>query len=138
MDESAAVVVWTVDPEGVLRFLLRHNKPFDGYDDEWTVCFGGIEEGESPKDAAIREASEEYGITEYKNILDLNYSVTWDGNNIQKKAHFFAIELADISAKIMLDEESIGYDWVVYEEAIKLMKYDDEWKALTMVRDSLS
>lgn len=35
--QKVAAIVWTIDPEGERRFLLRHNKPFDGYEDEWTI-----------------------------------------------------------------------------------------------------
>lgn len=53
--QKVAVVVWTIDQEGSRRFLLKHNKPFDGYEDEWTVTFGDIEMGENLEEAAKRE-----------------------------------------------------------------------------------
>ena len=59
------VIVWTVDPEGNPRFLLRHNKPFNGYEDEWTITFGNVEEGESVKVAAEREPKEEFGLMRF-------------------------------------------------------------------------
>lgn len=30
---KVGVIVWTVDPDGNYRFLIRHNKPFNGYED---------------------------------------------------------------------------------------------------------
>jgi len=60
--QKVAVIVWTIDPEGNRRFLLRHNKPFNGYEDEWTIAFGDIEPEENLEDAAKREASEEFGL----------------------------------------------------------------------------
>ena len=128
MDESVAVIVYTLDPEGNKRFLLRHNKPFDGYDDEWTLCFGGIEADEQPIDAAVREAQEEYGLEGPIIATDLKYSVDWqdEKTNTTKRAHFFVVKVQDISVKVVLNEESIGYDWMLIEDAVERMKYADE------------
>ena len=63
--QKVAAIVWTIDPEGNKRFLLRHNKPFDGYEDEWTITFGDIENNESLEEAAIRETREEFGISKF-------------------------------------------------------------------------
>ena len=47
MHQKVAVIIWTIDPESQIRILLRHNKPFNGYEDEWTITFGNVEEDES-------------------------------------------------------------------------------------------
>jgi subtilisin-like proprotein convertase family protein len=59
--QKVAVIVYSKDPEGNWRFLLRHNKPFNGYDDEWTVTFGTIEDNEdkkTPQSAKQKKSSE--------------------------------------------------------------------------------
>lgn len=132
--QKVAVIVWTIDPEGEKRFLLRHNKPFDGYDDEWTVTFGGVEDGEDKKDTAVREVSEEYAIRDYEEVKDLNYSVKFVSKTKgPAEAHFFAIKVKDLDVKIVLNEESIGYDWMLMRRAKKVMKYEDEVKAFDLI-----
>ena len=53
-----AVSVLPVDDAGRV-LLVRHA----GHDDEWGVLGGGVDVGESPADAAIREAREEIGVS---------------------------------------------------------------------------
>ena len=131
--QKVAVIVWTIDPEGYKRYLLRHNKPFDGYDDEWTVTFGGIEKDETKEAAAIREIFEEYSISEIEEIEDLNYKVEFEGKNGPAAAHFFAVKVKDLNIKIILNEESIGYDWMKIEEVMKVMKHKDEKKSFDLI-----
>lgn len=132
-NETVAVVVWTIDPENKKRYLLRHNKPFAGYEDEWTLCFGGVEPGEAALEAAVREVREEYGIEDYEAVQDLNYSIEWDEHGRREVARFFAVRVADISSRIVLDDESIGYDWMTLQDALNIMKYEDESKSLLLV-----
>lgn len=131
--QKVAVIVWTVDPEGQRRFLLRHNKPFNGYEDEWTVTFGGVENGETKAEAAAREIFEEYAISEVEEVKDLNYKIEFDGKNAQAEAHFFAIKVKDLDIKIILNEESIGYDWMLLPKVKEVMKYEDEKKAFELI-----
>jgi 8-oxo-dGTP pyrophosphatase MutT (NUDIX family) len=130
---KVAVIVWTVDKEGTKRFLLRHNKPFDGYNDEWTLCFGSVEDGEEYEVTAIREVYEEYGISEIEQVKNINYKVIFDTKKGHNEAHFFAIRVKDLDIKISLNEESIGYDWMKIEDAKKIMQFPDESIALDLV-----
>ena len=124
--QKVAVIVWTIDPEGNKRFLLRHNKPFNGYGDEWTIVFGGIETKEEMLQAARREMLEEFGIKDIEDIFDLGYKVEFVGKNGPAEAHFVAAQVKDINIRIVLNEESIGYDWMTIEKVLTVMQYDDE------------
>lgn len=131
--QKVAAIVWTIDPEGNRRFLLRHNKPFNGHEDEWTIIFGDIENGENPKDAAKREAAEEFSLNNFEVITDLNYKIEFEGKHGPTEAHFVAIKVKYIDAKIVLNEESIGYDWMKLEKVKKVMKHEDEKKAFDLI-----
>ena len=48
--------------EGELLLLQRDNIPTIGYPDHWTIAGGGIEEGEAPEEAALREVHEEIDV----------------------------------------------------------------------------
>ncbi|KKQ75385.1 MAG: hypothetical protein US96_C0012G0014 [Candidatus Woesebacteria bacterium GW2011_GWB1_38_5b] len=123
--QKVAVIVWAMDPEGKKRFLLRHNKPFNGYEDEWTVAFGDIEKDENMEGAAKREVFEEYGISDFEDFKDLNYKV----ENIS----FLAVKVKNLDVKITLNEESIGYDWMIYEKVMEIMKHEDEAEAFGQI-----
>ena len=130
---KVGVSVWTIDPDGNHRFLIRHNKPFNGYEDEWTIVFGNIENGESLEEAAIKEAGEEFEISSFEETKDLNYQIEFDGKHGQTEAHFVALKVRDINAQIVLNKESIGYDWVLLEKVKKIMKHEDEKKAFDLL-----
>lgn len=125
-------VLWTIDPSGNKRFLLRHNRPFDGYEDEWTICFGNIENGEDSTVAAKREAEEEFSVHGYEEIRDLGYAIEYEGKYSPTVIHFFALRVPTIDTPIHLNEESIGYDWMTLSEAKERMLHADELKALEL------
>lgn len=129
-----ASIVWTIDPEEKKRFLLRHNRPFDGYDDEWTILFGNVDEGESTKEAAVREVGEEYGIVDLENFVDLGYRLEYEDKGRATVIHFFSMKVNSIDVPIQLNSESIGYDWMTLDRAKDTMQHDDESIALGMVK----
>lgn len=131
--QKVAAIVWTIDPEGNRRFLLRHNKPFDGYDDEWTITFGDIENNENIEEAAEREASEEFGISKFEEIKNLKYKIEFEGKHGPTEAHFIALKIRNLDVPITLNEESIGYDWMLMDKVKKLMHHDDEKKAFDLI-----
>lgn len=126
---KVGVIVWTIDPEGKVRFLLRHNKPFNDYKDEWTIAFGNVEADEEEIDAARREAKEEFGVRNFLDALDLQYEVEFESKFGPTVIRFFALRVSDISTEIMLNEESIGYDWMTIDKVKEVMQYDDEKRA---------
>lgn len=136
MHQKVAVVIWAIDPKNQKRVLLRHNKPFNGYEDEWTITFGNIEIGEEMSETAIREIQEELGISK-ENILEvknLNYDIKYDSKKHGlTQIKFFGIKVKDINVKIVLNEESIGYDWKTLKEAKNIMKHADESKSLDLI-----
>lgn len=134
MKNKVGVIVFTKDPEGNYRFLLRHNKPFRGREDEWTILFGTVEELENREETVKREVGEEYGIQDIEYIINLEYSITTDDLDI----HFFAVRMKDINTKIILNEESIGYDWMLIENVKKAMKYADEKRAFDILIEKLN
>jgi 8-oxo-dGTP pyrophosphatase MutT (NUDIX family) len=130
---KVAVIVYTTDPEGTRRFLLRHNKPFNGYEDEWTVVFGSIDPGEDALAAALREAYEELGVAQYSNVSELAYTSEYIGKHGPSIVRYFAVKVANLDIRVVLNEESIGYDWVTLETAQQLMRHVEESKALTLI-----
>ncbi len=130
---KVAVIVYVTDPENTRRYLLRHNRPFGDYEDEWAIVFGAVEPGEDAQAAAIREAQEELGVADYRSIRELAYTTEYTGRHGPSIVHYYALEGQNIDMPIRLNEESIGYDWVTLERAEQLMHRRDEFKALTLI-----
>lgn len=131
--QKVAVIVWTIDPEGDKRYLLRHNKPFKGYEDEWTITFGDIEPNENLEDAAKREVSEEFGISDIEETKNLNYKIEFKGKHGPTEAHFVALKIRNLDTPISLNEESIGYDWMLLDKVKEIMKHEDEKRAFDLI-----
>jgi 8-oxo-dGTP pyrophosphatase MutT (NUDIX family) len=120
-------IVWGIDPQNNPRFLLRHNKPFDNFHkDEWAYCFGTVEANELPRVAAIREVGEEFGITTFSEVIDLQSPIKTNGRRGPRITYFFAFKVDDIELPIKLNEESIGYDWLTLDKAREIISHKDE------------
>ncbi|MCX6705621.1 MAG: NUDIX domain-containing protein, partial [Candidatus Woesebacteria bacterium] len=130
---KAGIIVWTIDPEGKPRFLIRHNRPFNGYEDEWTILFGNVETNEAEENTALRESEEEFGLSKANNVQKLNYEIEFTDKRGKTVIKFFAIRLKDIDTKIILNEESIGYDWMTITKVKEVMQHDDEKKAFDIL-----
>lgn len=104
----------------------------------WQFIAGGGELGESYKESALREFSEETGIQTCEDkLIALDAMSTVRINNFPEllstnkyviPVHCFAYP-AD-SIKITLSREHTEYRWVEYDEAMKLLNFDLDKTAL--------
>jgi len=128
------VIVWAIDPENNVRFFLRHNKPFHGHSDEWNMIFGSVEPGEALVPSVVREISEESGLTVLvDNVQDLDYSLEYTSHHDRTIIRFFAAQVDSVESKVVLNEESIGYDWAKIEEVRQRVPYGEQVKAFEKV-----
>lgn len=85
-----------VDPAG--RVLLIHERlEFGGA--HWLTPGGGVEPGEHPRDAAVREAVEEVGISaclrpDAEPVLLTRRDWSWEGIDYDQVDHFFLVRVA--------------------------------------------
>ena len=109
---------------GALEILILKPNPEPGRYTDYYVVTGGIEKGETSEQAALREASEEIGITPIR-LIDLNHTIRYQDHITAKKytEHCFAAEVDD--SKIILNEEHIGYKWVSPEDFVRTIWWED-------------
>jgi 8-oxo-dGTP pyrophosphatase MutT (NUDIX family) len=91
-------------------FMIQHRN----YEQYWTCPKGRVEEGESPEETAIRELTEETGLTVHRFLQNepLLEEFYWTNNGkIQlKRIHFF---VAEVKGHVQIQHEEIVHgEWV--------------------------
>lgn len=97
----------------------------------WGLAKGGIEEGETKEDAAIREVREETGLTAEieADLGDTKYMYVWDDLRIRKTVHFFLMR-ATGGDPADRDDEMEDVQWFPLERALKRAAYRGEREVL--------
>ena len=133
---KVAVVVYATDPQGNRRILMRHNSSYDGkHPDEWTFVWGTVEENETFENCATREVLEELSISKFESVIKLEHSTEFVGTRGKNIAFFFAMEVNDINIPIKLNNESIGYDWMLLKNAKEIMIHENDKVVFDLVKE---
>ncbi len=103
----------------------------------WHLVSGGVETGEQPREAAVRELEEETGLTQLVRFealpLELGYrrpDETWI------TLHPFVVE-APSGWEPILNEEHVEYRWCSEAVALELLEYPEPREALEHVARGL-
>ena len=113
------------------RFLVLHRTlGWSG----WEFPKGGVNAGETEKEAVLREVKEETGL-DAKITKKLPLIIRYDYPDDYRKKYGAdkteqSVFLLRANGKIKLSEEHDDYKWLSYEEARNILKYDDQKKAL--------
>ena len=93
----------------------------------WGLAKGGIEEGETLEDAAVREVREETGIAAEieASLGDTRYFYVWETTRIRKTVHFFLMRATDGDPEPR-DDEMEEIRWFPLERALKRAAYRGE------------
>jgi diadenosine hexaphosphate hydrolase (ATP-forming) len=101
----------------------------------WTFPKGHLEEGESPRETALREVEEEtgYRCRILRRLLLVRYAFRREGRLIRKKVQWYWMEpgfkVGDPDAA-----EVDKAQWVSFEKAEKMVRYPSDFELLTVTR----
>jgi 8-oxo-dGTP pyrophosphatase MutT (NUDIX family) len=123
---SAGGVVYRRGDDGSLEILLASRRTRRG-DLAWGLAKGGIEDGESNEDAAIREVREETGIVAQieGSLGETKYFYVWEDVRIRKTVHFFLMRAVGGDTEDR-DDEMEEIRWFPMERALKRAAYRGE------------
>jgi 8-oxo-dGTP pyrophosphatase MutT (NUDIX family) len=129
--EEVLLVIYRPGPSFLV--LLRSPESH-GY---WHLVAGGIEEGEAPDAAALRELGEETGLTqpvEFAPIaLELGYRSM---NDAWVTLHAYSVQVT-ADWEPVLNEEHVEYRWCSELQAEELLEYPEPLDALRQVARKL-
>lgn len=109
---AKAVVIYK---EKIL-LILRDNNPNIAYPNTWNTPGGGIEEGETPEEALVRELQEEIGLAPSL-VINLGTTTYTDDSIV----HRFYVPVTNSEfPSIHLGHEGQKIDWFTFEELLTL------------------
>jgi bis(5'-nucleosidyl)-tetraphosphatase len=127
-DEAFGVIPILRKDDNTLYLLIQHNAG------HWAFPKGHAEKGESDIEAALRELSEETGITDVEldtqRFFEERYVKTFRGDArrlVRKTVRYYIGSVASTRVKIQ-DDEIQDHRWVTSIEARKLITYSESRK----------
>lgn len=128
VDETSAGILLFREESGKKLVLLLHYP--SGH---WDFIKGRIEKGESPREAALREAREETGITDIEFIDGyeerIQYRYQYDGRTVHKEVIFFLARTS--TSEVTVSDEHLDFTWLDFDEAYKKTTYQNAKGLLT-------
>ena len=128
IEETSAGIVLFRKEDSKILFLLLHYP--SGH---WDFVKGKIEEGESTRETAIREAKEETGIidiTFLENFEEwIKYDFQYQGELVHKKVVFFLAETK--TKEVRISHEHLDYTWMDYNTSMEKTTFDNAKTVLT-------
>jgi 8-oxo-dGTP pyrophosphatase MutT (NUDIX family) len=130
-ETSAGGVVYRLVEGTPLYLLIR-----DSYRN-WGFPKGHVEEGEAPDDAALREVTEETGLTDLAmrgRIETIDWHFRFRGKLIHKVCHFYLMETLESSTSPQRTEGITACRWLPFGEAEELISYANARDVLRKAR----
>jgi dATP pyrophosphohydrolase len=118
------VIIFKLINNEPLFLLLKRNALKGGF---WQGVTGGVKLEEKIEDAMKREVFEETGITQWVRKMDNVHYFEYDTGFIEygiMKEYVFALEIYS-DQNIKMSDEHTEMRWCNLEEALKLLKYDN-------------
>lgn len=113
--------------------LLKRTEERGGF---WNVVNGTLEESESIDDCRKRELFEEAGIKSILSWSDEINRFNFDYKGKIMTVMVFAAQVAE-DQDVAINSEHTEYKWVSFDEAIEMMRFEDDKKGLRICRKRL-
>jgi 8-oxo-dGTP pyrophosphatase MutT (NUDIX family) len=130
MEISSGIIVFRKKSNKRLYLLLHYQ--FKG--DYWDFPRGNLKDNETSEQAAIRETREETGLSEdeLKIMEGFEEKVKWFYKLHNKPiSKYVTYLLAETKKKeIKISKEHAGFKWLVFEDALRLLRYNNSKKLL--------
>ncbi|HEY7232556.1 MAG TPA: NUDIX hydrolase [Gemmatimonadaceae bacterium] len=130
-ETSAGGIVYRVVDGSPVYLLIR-----DSYRN-WGFPKGHVEDGELPDAAALREVSEETGLSDLL-VRGLVQTIDWHfrfrGKLIHKICHFYLMETAESTTSPQRTEGITACRWLPFSEAEELISYANARDVLRKAR----
>ncbi len=134
LETSSGGVVFRMFDDGARFLLIR-----DPYEN-WGLPKGHLEGGETPVEAALREVTEETGLSELR-VVDQLPTIDWyfrdRGKLVHKFCHFFLIECVAGEPVPQLDEGISECIWRNLDEALTTVSYANAREVLRAAGERL-
>ena len=117
----AGGIVYRLDHHRVRYLLVRAKKDLL---DEWLLPKGHIEDGETPRDAALREVREETGIV--ARVLSLVGSTQFKMPSEDVYVKYYLMQMRSKTRP----SEMRRSDWFLFEEALEKLTHDENKRLL--------
>lgn len=137
-EPTAGGIVWRRSESGAIEILLIADAK-----DRWTIPKGHIEEGETAKEAAEREISEETGLPSVKMgpwLGKINFRYRRQHSLVLMTTEIFLVEAVGDTNAIKPEEWMRGIKWLPANDALDKIEYEDIGKiillALKKIRQS--
>ena len=129
-----------VDPVA-LQILLHHHRRLG----RWLQMGGHVDQGESPLNAALREAREESGLRTLTPLVsepfDIDVHVIPEAKGEPQHLHFdirFLFAASRLDDVTLAEEESVDLAWLDFDEAEARMNEEASTRALGKIRRHLT
>lgn len=131
-----ALVLPYRERDGRYEFAIFNRADSDA--DFWQGISGGVEDDETPLQAAVRESAEEGGIPADASFTSLDTISSIPADNFRGHGwgpdvyvvheHTFAVDVT--GREITLSDEHTEYRWLPYDDAVRLLKHRSNRVAL--------
>ena len=128
-----SIEAWIFRPEDGEILLLKVEAEKVSF---WQPITGGIESGESPEEACLREIKEETGLLLHRsNLMELgNFTVKIDENlSIHKNLFLVLTE----QKEIQISDEHVGSQWVALDKVSSQLYWPSNQATFEMISEKL-
>jgi 8-oxo-dGTP pyrophosphatase MutT (NUDIX family) len=132
---SAGGVVFRIEDGRPLFLLIR-----DSYAN-WGFPKGHLERGEAPERAALREVTEETGLSsiESRGVIEtIDWYFRFRGRLIHKVCHFYLMESTSVDTKPQEAEGITECQWIPYDAATGMISYANARQVLKRAQEMVT